>query len=45
MFHGETIVAGSEIITKHKHTLDGHNIEFFNVRRGDTHRNHWALKG
>jgi hypothetical protein len=42
---GKKIDAGSEIITRHKHKLGGHNIEFFNVKRGDTHRNHWTFKG
>jgi hypothetical protein len=45
MLHGETIAAGSEIITKHIYTLGGLNTEFLNAKRGDTHRNHWALKG
>jgi hypothetical protein len=31
--------------TKHINTLCGQNVEFVNVKRGDTYSNHWALEG
>jgi len=40
----EIIAVCSEIRTKHINTLCEQNIEFFNIKPGDTYSNHWALE-
>ena len=45
MLYREIIAVCSEIHSKHINTLCGQNIEFLNVKPGDTYSDHWALKG
>ena len=44
MLYKEIIVVFSEIHTKHINTLCDQNIEFLNVKPGDTYSNRWALE-
>jgi hypothetical protein len=45
MFYSEIIAVCSEIHTKHKNTLCGQNVEYFNVEAGGTYTNHYTLRG
>ena len=45
MLYSEIIAVFSQIHTKHINTLCGQNVEFVNVKPGDTFSDHWALKG
>jgi hypothetical protein len=44
MLYSEIIAVCSEIHTKHRNTLCGQNVELFNVKRGGTYSNIWALE-
>ena len=43
MLYREIIAVCSQIHTKHINTLWGQNVEFFNVKLGDTYSDHWTL--
>jgi len=43
MFYREMITVCSDISVRHINTLDGQNVEFFNMKTG-TYGNHLALK-
>jgi len=44
MLYMEIIAVCSHIHTEHINTLSGQNVEFFNIKPGGTHRNHWTLR-
>jgi hypothetical protein len=44
MLYSEIIAVCSQIHTKHINTLCGQYLGFFNVKRGGTYSDHWALK-
>jgi hypothetical protein len=43
MLYSEINAVCSEIHIKHINTLCGQNVEFVNVKHGDTYSDHWAL--
>ena len=45
MLYREMIAVCSQIHTKHKNTLRGHNVGFFNIKPGGKYSELWALKG
>ena len=45
MLYREIIAVCFEIHTKHINKLCGQNVEFLNVKPGDTYSNHTGLKG
>jgi hypothetical protein len=45
MLFGETVAVYCENHTEHTNTPCGENAQFWCVKAGGTHSNHWALKG
>jgi len=45
MLYREIIAISSEIHLKHINTMCGENVEFLELKPGDTHSDHWALEG
>ena len=44
MMYSEIIAVCSEILTKHKNTVCGQNVEFVNVKPRGTYSNHYNYK-
>jgi hypothetical protein len=45
MLYREITAVCSEVHTEYINVLCGQNVEFLNVKLGDTYINRWALKG